>query len=913
MSSFVIMAGLKPKSPTVHGYNGADWVCRGVDMNSLEINKSDLLVMKFVKQTEMRSTGVNQEPLCLAFQINKNHHKINIFAPYWFVNRVEQTIHYEIPDSNVKTVIKHSVNDSIQLISIPKPELISKKTFGFIQMEKDRALFRSKKFCLDETYSSGSLVCYGPNNVKQEIGVSFQAGAYPSTKILTFNSYYQIRNETGMQLQIKEHNVGRGSNGSLVYHGGQGLYVAKKSVCPFWPNDVTKSSMVTIKIVGSKVDAVYSYEKEDTGSFLRLDNSNPSNQGIGFFVTTTAQDGVRTIKIMDYFEGCVPFKVFNLTRYPIALSQTKHDMQVIEVNSFSYISWFDVFESNRSLMVTINGIEYTETRKRINYYDAGKNYRTRNDDETIEAKLAWEGKQRIIIFKMKEVIDRCSSIDELEKLKTTRRSSEYKINLRRLNLSFIQTESLSAREIFHLCIEPHGDWMYFDLGKWIKFDEKYSNFLDMMKNKKPERMDNVEFYKTGNNTGYYVDLNRIIKKQIKIIRSDKFGLQIQTFTVADITQLGIKMNRLQIDDPSHNAKYPVFLYPVPPPPNILEKSRGMHPCLVINIATRETRAKHITFIESANITLTEIAVNLKLDYAMELASFVTGSMEYTVKQQQDYFKENDYEKAMNKDFREISDENLESNDSNSAVMFLSNFSITPMKINLTCQLGASEESNSFIDQMIKAVKSTIGDLATNMEDVPLTFSSFQLREHFTTSSLLNEKIMSSYKHQVLQQIYKILLGLDVIGNPYGALKGVKDGFEGLFYQPYQALGTNPEDLFTGLNIGIRGAAGGLIGGVTGIGSKMLGTGGKILTNFTFDDDFKEDRLKRVGSVKDKPFDTLGTGVIGTANAVSSGFTGIFSKPFEGARDDGAKGFFKGIGKGLLGAVTKPTECLSLRD
>jgi len=114
---------------TVHGYNGSDWVCKGVDMNSLEINKSDLLVMKFLKHTETRSAGLNQEPLCLAFQINKNQHKINIFAPYWFVNRVQQTIHYEIPDSNVKTVIKHSVNDSIQLISIPKPELISKKNF----------------------------------------------------------------------------------------------------------------------------------------------------------------------------------------------------------------------------------------------------------------------------------------------------------------------------------------------------------------------------------------------------------------------------------------------------------------------------------------------------------------------------------------------------------------------------------------------------------------------------------------------------------------------------------------------------------------------------------------------------------------------------------------------------------------
>ena len=30
-----------------------------------------------------------------------------------------------------------------------------------------------------------------------------------------------------------------------------------------------------------------------------------------------------------------------------------------------------------------------------------------------------------------------------------------------------------------------------------------------------------------------------------------------------------------------------------------------------------------------------------------------------------------------------------------------------------------------------------------------------------------------------------------------------------------------------------------------------------------------------------------------------------TKPVEGAKSDGAKGFFKGVGKGLVGVVTKP--------
>lgn len=36
-----------------------------------------------------------------------------------------------------------------------------------------------------------------------------------------------------------------------------------------------------------------------------------------------------------------------------------------------------------------------------------------------------------------------------------------------------------------------------------------------------------------------------------------------------------------------------------------------------------------------------------------------------------------------------------------------------------------------------------------------------------------------------------------------------------------------------------------------------------------------------------------------------GVTGIFTEPVKGGMDDGAKGVAKGIGRGLIGVVTKP--------
>lgn len=47
-----------------------------------------------------------------------------------------------------------------------------------------------------------------------------------------------------------------------------------------------------------------------------------------------------------------------------------------------------------------------------------------------------------------------------------------------------------------------------------------------------------------------------------------------------------------------------------------------------------------------------------------------------------------------------------------------------------------------------------------------------------------------------------------------------------------------------------------------------------------------------------------------ASSVASAMEGVLMKPLEGAESEGAVGFLKGMGKGLVGCVFRPKEIVS---
>jgi vacuolar protein sorting-associated protein 13A/C len=50
---------------------------------------------------------------------------------------------------------------------------------------------------------------------------------------------------------------------------------------------------------------------------------------------------------------------------------------------------------------------------------------------------------------------------------------------------------------------------------------------------------------------------------------------------------------------------------------------------------------------------------------------------------------------------------------------------------------------------------------------------------------LRTEIETHYEHQLFKQIHVVVLGLDVLGNPYGLIRGVAEGVESFFYEPYE--------------------------------------------------------------------------------------------------------------------------------
>lgn len=65
--------------------------------------------------------------------------------------------------------------------------------------------------------------------------------------------------------------------------------------------------------------------------------------------------------------------------------------------------------------------------------------------------------------------------------------------------------------------------------------------------------------------------------------------------------------------------------------------------------------------------------------------------------------------------------------------------------------------------------------------------------------------------QAIKQMYKFVLGLDVLGNPFGILCGLATGIEDLFYEPCQGAIQGPEEFAEGLALGVRSLLGHAVG------------------------------------------------------------------------------------------------------
>ena len=237
--------------------------------------------------------------------------------------------------------------------------------------------------------------------------------------------------------------------------------------------------------------------------------------------------------------------------------------------------------------------------------------------------------------------------------------------------------------------------------------------------------------------------------------------------------------------------------------------------------------------------------------------------------------------------------------------------LSPLKIHVSFSLtsyharrdGASTRGSNFIVLLLQSFGVTV----TDSNDIIFRLAYFERKHQFYGLADLTAEMSRHYTSQAVKQMYVVLLGLDVIGNPFGLAVGVARSVEDLFYEPFQGAVEGPSEFAEGLAIGVRSVFSGVVGGAAGTVSRITGALGKGLASLTFDEKFQK---KRRETIKRREQRDLVSGMAVNMRDLSMGFvggvTGVFTKPVEGAVQEGALGFFKGVGKGVAGLVTRPT-------
>ncbi|KAI8884432.1 hypothetical protein K501DRAFT_332624 [Backusella circina FSU 941] len=391
----------------------------------------------------------------------------------------------------------------------------------------------------------------------------------------------------------------------------------------------------------------------------------------------------------------------------------------------------------------------------------------------------------------------------------------------------------------------------------------------------------------------------IINKQVQELAFITVkGLDFK-YTDSNLYQsIRLSIQWLQIDNQLYGSTYPILCFPSTLPKVTSELET--HPTLHVSLDKVKDDYHGVICFKLFSILLQEMSFEIDEDFLYALLDFCRFS---TTKEQTE-----DIKSIFTMTVAEPSVDKAQ------AIYYFEEFCIQPMRLNLsfvrTEEIDNTEANDtpqnkgSAIDYVFNVFTMTLG----NINDAPIKLNALLIENLRASSEDLVSHIIPHYKEQIIYQIHRVLGSIDILGNPVGLFNTLSSGFGELFYEPYQGfiMSDRPQDLGIGIAKGVGGFMKKSVFGVTDSMSRFTGSLGKGISAATMDKNFQDRR--RINMTRNKPTHamygvTQGVGYFGTS--VASGVVGLVKRPLEGAESGGVVGFMGGIGKGLVGVVTKP--------
>ncbi|KAI4872968.1 hypothetical protein NFI96_023652 [Prochilodus magdalenae] len=802
---------------------------------------------------------------------------LSVFSPYWIINKTSRVLQYRAEEIYVK---HPSDFRDVILFSFKKKNIFSKNK---LQLSVSTSSW-SDGFSLDTVGSCGCVRC-PDKTMDYLVGVSIQMSSFNLTRIVTMSPFYTLVNKSSFELEVGEvqNDIGNG-NVSGKWH-----YISSTECLPLWPESST--GKLCVRVVGSEsASKSFFFDKQDNGTLLSMEQYG------GIIVDVNISDHSTVISFTDYYDGAAPAMLVNHTPWVTvtvrqSLCETSRELKPGEAQRFA---WDDP-AGVRKLCWTCHGhsgeLDLIKDECGQFAYDG-------------LAQIHWvsflDGRQRVLLFTEDvAVVTKARQAEELEQFQ-----QEVNISLQNLGLSLINNDN--RHEIAYVGITSSGVvWEMRPKNRWKSFNRKNISLLEKAYQNHVNGKAGPDWVKLE--TGLEVNFAKLPMQMrhpysCPIRRNFLPGIHVELKQSTHQRSLRAQLHWLQVDNQLTGAIFPIVFHPVPPPKSIALDSEPK-PFIDVSIITRFNEHSQVMQFKYFMVLVQEMAVKIDQGFLGATVALFTPSTDSQADKQKT--------KLIERDLEALQAQLMESSITDTwGLSFFEHFHISPIKLHLSLSLGSSgdesEEGDMLAIQSLNLLLKSIGATLTDVDDLIFKLAFFEVKYQFYRREKLMWAVIKHYTEQFLKQMYVLVLGLDVLGNPFGLIRGLSEGVEAFFYEPFQGAVQGPEEFAEGFVIGVRSLLGHTVGGAAGMVSRITGSVGKGLAAITMDKEYQQKRREEMNRPPKDFGESLAKGGKGLLKGVVGGVTGIVTKPVEGAKKEGAAGFFKGIGKGLVGVVARPT-------
>uniref|UniRef100_A0A8C4VAK5 Vacuolar protein sorting 13 homolog A n=1 Tax=Falco tinnunculus TaxID=100819 RepID=A0A8C4VAK5_FALTI len=803
---------------------------------------------------------------------------IAIHSPYWLVNKTGRMLQYKADGIHRKHPPDYK-----------KPLLFSFQPKNFLQNNKVQLMVTdselSDQFSLDTVGSHGSVKCKS-HKKEYQVGVTINNSSFNITRIVTFTPFFMISNRSKYTLEVAE-------EGKEKW-----IPLVLQQCIPFWPeNDANK---LLVRVENSDLPPKkINFDKQENCLLLHLDNKLG---GITVDVNLTEHSTVITFS--NYHDGAAPFLLINHTKE-----------EVIEYGQSSLSEMEDCLQPNKAVLYT--WADPAGSRK-LKWKCGNRTAEITPKEDKMEIlsldcrKMVYlvsffEGLQRIVLITEDENVFKLT----YESVKAELAEQEIVLSLQDVGISLVN--NYTKQEVSYIGItssdvvwetkpKKKSRWRPMSVKQTDKLEQEFKDYSELTpsENKIVELESNVLVCLTPNGMNMKIQQ----PNEIPIRRNYLPALKVEYSSSAHQKSFRIQIYRIQIQNQIPGAIFPFVFYPIKPPKSITLDS-APKPFTDVSIVMRTAGHSQISHIKYFKVLIQEMDLRLDLGFLYALVEFFTQT-DVPSDQELELFK---------KDVESLQEELMSvSTTDTSQISLYEYFHISPIKLHLSFSLSTGgedsnkeERKNELIPlQSLNLLLKSIGATLTDVQDVVFKLAFFELSYHFCTTQQLQSSVVRHYSKQAIKQMYVLILGLDVLGNPFGFIRGLSEGVEAFFYEPYQGAIQGPEEFIEGMALGLKALVGGAVGGLAGAASRITGAMAKGVAAITMDEDYQQKRREAMNKQPTGLREGITRGGKGLVSGFVSGITGIITKPIRGAQKEGAAGFFKGVGKGLVGAVARPT-------